>query len=236
MRRHLFAPLAAAAALAVFVAACGGSATAAPSAVAPSVAASVAPSVAASVAPSVEPSAAPAASTSPAESAAAAASTAPGASGAVPSFAMPSFTPDKDLEALLPSTFGGATLQKFSMKGADFLDADPTSDFNKVVSSLGLKVTDVSVAVASDAAGKLDTQFAAIRFAGADSGKLLEVFKAASQASGDLVGSVNLGGKDVMKTKDASGSLSYFYVRGDVVLGVNAKDDTAAAAALAVLP
>ena len=226
MRRHLFAPLAAAAALAVFVAACGGSATAAPSAAAPSVAASVTPSVE----PSVAPSAAAAASTAPVSS------TAPAASGAIPSFAMPSFTPDKDLEALLPSTFGGATLQKFSMKGTDFLDADPTSDFNKVVASLGLKATDVSVAVASDAAGKLDTQFAAIRFAGADSGKLLEVFKAASQASGDLVGSVNLGGKDVMKTKDASGSLSYFYVRGDVVLGVNAKDDTAAAAALAVLP
>ena len=226
MRRHLFAPLAAAAALAVFVAACGGSATAAPSAAAPSVAVSVTPSVE----PSVAPSAAAAASTAPVSS------TAPAASGAIPSFAMPSFTPDKDLEALLPSTFGGATLQKFSMKGADFLDADPTSDFNKVVASLGLKATDVSVAVASDAAGKLDTQFAAIRFAGADSGKLLEVFKAASQASGDLVGSVNLGGKDVMKTKDASGSLSYFYVRGDVVLGVNAKDDTAAAAALAILP
>lgn len=222
MRRHLFAPLAASAVLAVFVAACGGSATAAPSAAAPSAAESVAPSVAPS--PSAE------------ASAAAAASTEPVASGAVPSFAIPSFTLDKDLEALLPSTFGGATLTKISMRSELFLGQDPTSDLNKAVSALGLNASNVSGAFATDTAGKLDVQFAAIRFAGADSGKLLEVFKAASQASGDLVGSVNLGGKDVIKTKDSSGSFSYFYVRNDVVLGVTAKDDAAAATALAVLP
>jgi len=222
MRRRLFAPLAASAALVVFVAACGGSATAAPSAAAPSVAASVAPSVE----PSVEPS------PSAEASAAAAASTAPAASGAIPSFAIPSFTTDKALEALLPSTFGGATLQKLSFSGADFLDQDPTSDFNKAVTALGLKATDVSMAVAADAAN----QFVAIRFAGADSGKLLDVFKTASQASGDLISSVNIGGKDVIKTKSSSGTFSYFYVRNDVILGVTVKDDTAAAAALAVLP
>jgi hypothetical protein len=40
----------------------------------------------------------------------------------------------------------------------------------------------------------------------------------------------------VIKTKDSSGGFSYFYVRNEVILGVTAKDDTAAAAALAVLP
>lgn len=218
MRRHLFAPLAASAVLAVFVAACGGSATAAPSAAAPSAAASVAPSVAPS--PSAEASATPAESTAPA------------ASGALPSFVIPSFTADKDLEALLPSTFDGAPLQKISFKGAQFLDQDPTSDFNKMVTALGLNASDVSMAAAVAAA----VQFVAIRFAGADSGKLLQVFQTASQASGDLVGSVNLGGKDVIKTKDSSGSFSYLYVRNDVVLGVTTKDDATAAKALAVLP
>jgi len=222
MRRHLFAPLAAAAALAVLVAACGGSATAAPSA--------AAPSVAASVAPSVEPS------PSPEASAAAAASAAPAASVALPSIGLPN--QDTNLEAVLPSTFNGATLQKFSMKGAQFLGQDPKSDFNKAVTALGLTTADVSVAIAGDSAGKMDVTFAAIRFAGADSGKLLQVFTAASQASGSLVSSVNVGGKDVVKTKDTAGagSFSYFYVRNDVVLGVTAKDDTAAAAALQVLP
>jgi hypothetical protein len=218
MRRHLFAPLAASAVLAVFVAACGGSATAAPSAAAPSAAESVAPSVAPS--PSAEASATPAESTAPA------------ASGALQSFVIPSFTPDKALEALLPSTFDGAPLQKISFKGAQFLGQDPTSDFNKTVTALGLNASDVSMAAAVDAA----VQFVAIRFAGADSGKLLQVFQAASQASGDLIGSVNLGGKDVIKTKDSSGSFSYLYVRNDVVLGVTTKDDATAAKALAVLP
>jgi hypothetical protein len=220
MRRHLFAPLAASAVLAVFVAACGGSATAAPSAAAPSAAESVAPSVAPS--PSAEASATPAEST------------APDASGAIPSFAIPN--QDKALEALLPSTFGGATLTKISMKGAQFLGQSSNSDLDKAVTALGLTTADVSGAFAVDITNKMDVTFAAIRFAGADSGKLLQVFQAASQASGSLVGSVNLDGKDVNKTKDSAGSVSYLYVRNDVILGVSAKDDATAAKALAVLP
>jgi hypothetical protein len=222
MRRHLVTPLAALAVLSIMVAACGGSATAAPSAAAPSVAASVAPSVA--------PSPSPEASASPAASAVA------DASGALPSIALPSFNADKDLEALLPSTFGGATLQKFSMKGAQFLGSNPDPTFNQAIAALGLTAADVSVAIAADPTGTMDISFAAIRFAGADSGKLLQVFQAASQATGDLVGSVNVGGRDVIKTKDSSGTFSYFYVKNDTVLGVTAKSDAAAAPALQVLP
>ena len=51
-----------------------------------------------------------------------------------------------------------------------------------------------------------------------------------------LIGMVNLGGKDVIKTKDSSGSFSYVYVRNDTLLGVTCKDDATAARALAVLP
>ena len=185
--------------------------------------------MAASVAPSVEPSPSPEPST-------AAASTEPAASGALPSIALPSFNADKDLEALLPASFAGVTLQKFSMKGEQFLTQSSNSDLTKAVSALGLTTADVSVAVAADPAGKMDISFAAIKFAGADSGKLLQVFQAASQAAGDLVGSMNLGGKDVIKTKDSSGSFSYFYVKNDTVLGVTAKDDASATPALAVLP
>lgn len=222
MRLRSFAPFAATATLAVFVAACGSSATAAPTV--------AAPSVAASVAPSVEPS------PSPATSAAAAVSAAPAVSGAIPSIGLPN--QDTSLEAVLPSTFNGVTLQKFSMKGAQFLGQDPTSDFNKAVTALGLTTADISVAVAADPTGKMDVTFAAIRFAGADGSKLLQVFTAAAQASGSLVTSANVGGKDVVKTKDSSGtgSFSYFYVRNDTVLGVTAKDDASAAPALQLLP
>jgi hypothetical protein len=215
MRLRSFAPLAASAAIAVLIAACGGSATAAPNV--------AAPSVAASVAPSVEPSPSPAASTAAA------------ASGALPSIGLPN--QDTNLEALLPSTFGGVKLQKISMKGAQFLGQSTSPEFNNAMSALGLTAADVSVAVAADPTGTSGVTFLAIRFAGADSGKLSQVFQAASQASGDVVTSVNLAGKDVLKAKSSNGDLSYYYVKNDTVFGVTGpKDDTAAAAALAVLP
>ena len=216
MRRHL-APLAASAALAIFVAACSSSATPSPTAP-PAAAASVAPSAA----PSMQASAAPAASTAPA------------ASGALPSLTLPN--EDTNLEALLPSTFGGAKLQKLSMKGADFLGQSSNADLANALSSLGLTAADVSVAIASDIAETSGLTFIAIRFAGADSSKLLQVFQAASQASGQTVTSVNLGGKAALKATDSSGSSSYFYVKNDTILGVTAPDDATAATMLAVLP
>ena len=220
MRRHL-APLAASAALAIFVAACSSSATPSPTAP-PAAAASVAPSVAPSAAPSMQASAAPAASTAPA------------ASGALPSLTLPN--EDTNLEALLPSTFGGAKLQKLSMKGADFLGQSSNADLANALGSLGLTAADVSVAIASDIAETSGLTFIAIRFAGADSSKLLQVFQAASQASGQTVTSVNLGGKAALKATDSSGSSSYFYVKNDTILGVTAPDDATAATMLAVLP
>ena len=220
MRRHL-APLAASAALAIFVAACSSSATPSPTAP-PAAAASVAPSVAPSAAPSMQASAAPAASTAPA------------ASGALPSLTLPN--EDTNLEALLPSTFGGAKLQKLSMKGADFLGQSSNADLANALSSLGLTAADVSVAIASDIAETSGLTFIAIRFAGADSSKLLQVVQAASQASGQTVTSVNLGGKAALKATDSSGSSSYFYVKNDTILGVTAPDDATAATMLAVLP
>ena len=218
--RRLVGPLAATAAIAILVAACGGSATPAPTATpTPAAAASVAPSVA----PSPEPSAAPS------ESAAAA------ASGALPSIALPN--QDTNLEAVLPSTFGGVTFTKLSMKGEQFLSQSSNADFNKAMTDLGLTAADVSVAVAADMTGKSGVTFIAIRFAGADSGKLSQVFQAASQASGDVVTSANLGGKDVLKAKSTNGDLSYFYVKNNTILGVSGpKDDATAGAALAVLP
>ena len=218
--RRLVGPLAASAAIAILVVACGGSATPAPTA-------TPAPAAAASVAPSASPSPEP--SVAPSQSAAAA------ASGVLPSIGLPN--QDTNLEAVLPSSFGGVTLQKLSMKGEQFLGQSSSADFNKAMSALGLTAADVSVAVAADMTGKSGVTFIAIRFAGADSGKLSQVFQAASQASGDVVSSVNLGGKDVIKTKSTNGDLSYFYIKNDTVLGVSGvKDDATAGAALAVLP
>jgi hypothetical protein len=223
MRLHL-APLAASAAVVMLVAACSSSATPAPAAT-PAAAASVA----ASAAPSAAPSASPEASMAPE------ASTAPAASLAIPSFTLPN--QDTNLEALLPNTFGGVKLQKFSMKGEQYLSQGSGTQLDAAMSGLGLTAADLSVAVAADPTGAGGVTFLAIRFAGADSGKLQQVFLAAAQSSGDYVGSVSVGGKDVIKSKDTAGtSFSYFYVKNDTVLGVTAKDDATADPALAVLP
>jgi hypothetical protein len=215
MRQRRLAPLPGTAALLLVVAACGGPAsTGSSSPISPAVG---------SIAPSSSPE-----RPGPAESAA-------DPSGALPSIALPSFNPDKDLEALLPDTFKGVTLEKRSIKDAEVLGQGPT--LNAVVTALGLKATDVSVALAEDAAGTLGVTFEAIRFAGADSDRLLQAFEAATQASGDLVGFVHLGGKDVMKANESSGmgSFTYSFVRTDVVFRVTATDDAAADAALAAL-
>ena len=179
-------------------------------------------------------SAAPLTSGAPLESTAPTATAPAEASGALPSIALPSFNPDKDLEGLLPATFKGVSLEKRSIKDAEVLGQGPT--LNTVVSALNLKATDVSVALAEDAAGTLGVTFEAIRFAGADSGRLLKAFEAATQDSGDLVGFVHLGGKDVVKANEGSGmgSFTYSFVRTDVVLRVTAADDAAADAALAI--
>jgi hypothetical protein len=213
--------------LAFATAACSGSAAS------PAASQSAAsPTVAASAATAASPAATEAAvaSTAPAPSDTPAASTAPGASGAVPSIGVPN--QDTNLEALLPSTFAGAALQKMSVKGSQYLGSSP--ELSKAVTELGLTSADVSVAIAGSTG--TGPTFVAVRFAGADSGKLLQVFQAASVASGEAVTPANVAGKDVLKTTDKAGAITYFYVHNDVVLGVTAKDEATAAAGLALLP
>ena len=233
MNRRL-ALTAACAALAVFTAACGGAATASPSAAASAAVASAAPSASPVASEAAIASPVPSATTEPSATAVPTATTAPSAStapAASPSVGIPN--QDTNLEALLPSAYQGVKLQKISVKGSQYLSAN--SDLTKVVSQLGLTAADVSVAIAGSADKNAPT-FAAVRFAGADSGKLQQVFQAAIIASGAVVTPVNVGGKDVLETKDKSGEITYFYVRNDVVLGASGKDAATAAAGLALLP
>jgi hypothetical protein len=136
---------------------------------------------------------------------------------------------------MLPDAYRGVSLEKRSIKNAEVLGQGPT--LNAVVTALGLKATDVSVALAEDAAGTLGVTFEAIRFAGADSGRLLQAYEAATQASGELVGLVHFAGRDVIKANESSGmgSFTYAFVRTDVVFRVTATDDAAAGAAIAIL-
>lgn len=204
--------------LALVVAACGGSSTT-PSPAGSDTAASQAPSAAPTEAPTAAPT-----EVASAEPSAALPSD-------IPSFQLPST--DKELEALLPSTYEGETLQKFSISGADAAAQDKeTAD---LLAGIGKTPADVSIAVA---AGSGDVSFIAVRLRGADQASLQKLFDLAAQQSGAQTERISLAGRDVWKNIEGSdsGSTSYYYIKGDVAFGVNAPDDAAAGKALAVLP
>jgi len=207
---------------AVALAACGGAAS-------PSPAATPTAAATATAAPTETPTATPLASEAPAASETPAASEAPAAS-----IAIPSFTADKDLEAVLPGTFGGVSLTKMSFKGSDLVGS--SSDLAKVIADLGVSADGVSVAMASDATGGLKVQFVAMRFSGADPARLLSVYVQAATDNGSPATKVSLGGKDVQKTDQGDGTFSYVYVKSDMLLGVNATSDAEAGPAIAVMP
>lgn len=216
-------------AVAFAVAACGGAASPSPSP-APSapVAASSAPSAAVSAPASAEASAAPSAAASAEPSAVA---------SALASIPIPSLSADKNLEALLPTTFQGATLTKESIKLAAAETGASGADFQAIVTSLGVDPSTVSLAIAIDITGKVKVTFLAIRFPGADSGRLSAVLLQVAQKDG-TASQLSLGGKAVIKSTSTSSSetATYFYVKNDTILGVSASSDSEAGAALAVLP
>ncbi len=229
-RTRLILPISVALAAAFVVAACGGAASPSPSP-SPSAPAAVSPqpSVAASAPASAAPSAAPSAAASVEPSAAA---------SPLASIPIPSLSADKNLESLLPSTFQGATLTKESVKlGSIPSGSGGSAEYQAIVSSLGVDPSSVTVAVAIDVTGKVKVTFLAVRFPGADSGKLQTVFTQVAQQAGTTT-QLNLGGKSVTQVEKASssGQGTYLYVKNDTILGVSAASDTDAGAALAVLP
>jgi hypothetical protein len=149
---------------------------------------------------------------------------------------IPSFQPDADLEAQLPSEFCGQPTQKFSFTGAEFVANDEA--FAGVVAALGRSDADVSVAGAGvegpECAG---ISLIAFRVKGADGGRFEELFINAQEAdSGTRPTRSNVGGRDVWVVLDAGGTTSYIYFRGDTVYGVTAESQEDAAKGLAIMP
>jgi hypothetical protein len=189
-----------------------------------------------SAAPTVAESPTEAPAASPTPSSAAVSTPAP-----VPSFVLPSFTSDKELEAALPDTFQGTTLKKFSFKGGDlFKNATGSSkEFLNLITSLGKTPDDLSFAVASDPTGKLGVTFGAYRIKGADASvwfpRLVEIAK--RQDSTSQVSQLNLGGKDVTSlTTSAAKQITYGWPRGDVLFIVLSADKALAGQAIAAMP
>lgn len=220
-RTRLILPISAALAVAFVAAACGSSASPSPAASAQASAPAQAPSTEPSAAPSAAASAQPSAAASP-----------------LASIPIPSLSADKNLESLLPSTFQGATMTKESIKLASLpAGTSGGAEYQAIVTALGVDPSTVTVAVAIDIAGKVKVTFIAVRFPGADTGRLQTVFMQVAQQGG-AVKQLNLGGKSVSQvtSNTSSGEATYLYVKNDTILGVSATSETEAGAALAVLP
>jgi len=214
---------------AFLLAACGASATPAPS----SAPASEPPPSSAATRAAPATASAPATAATPAT---AAPSATDAAAEPIPSTAAEA-TPaaalgNGPLEDLLPSTFAGATLQKLSFAGSDAV----TDETAALLAKYGKSPADVTAATAF---GEGDVVFVATRVAGLGEDAMREMM-AVTGAQGETkveTEQVDLAGRSILKTTaEGSAGHAYFYVRGDTTFGVVAPSDDVAAKALAVLP
>jgi hypothetical protein len=179
---------------------------------------------------------APGGSSSPAFSAlpsAAVGSSPPAASSGLPS-----------LEALIPDQIRGMTLQKTSMKGADFLsssDADPASV--AFLQGLGVSPTDIGVAFGYGFDSGTNAGFAMFVFqaAGADESRLVSVFTSASSQGRTTPldwQAASVGGKNVRVAADSEeqGIKLYLYAHADVLFVLSGTAQDLVSDALARLP
>lgn len=167
------------------------------------------------------------------------------ASSAVSGFPFPSLgNSDKELEALIPDQIGGVTLQKFSMRGNEFMsssNADPESV--AFLNALGVQPSDIGVAFGFGFSA--DAQAAVGMFVfranGANQAQLLSVFKDASNQNRDTPltwSTESLGGKSVEVATDPEqqGAKLYLYARDDILFLFSATSDDQVSDALGKLP
>jgi len=142
---------------------------------------------------------------------------APGETGGLPTFALPSFHGDVDLEKMIPAEIGGEAVVTQSMTGEVFLGT-ANSEFTAVLSALGKQPADLSVAFGFNAS----IGVIAFQIDGTPGSAILDAFKNASQDVGSIT-DVSFGGKAVKKLTptDASDGISYIYTTQDVVFVVS---------------
>jgi hypothetical protein len=159
------------------------------------------------------------------------------ASGALPSFQLPHNA--AELEALLPDTLGGVTLQKSSWSGADFVNQNSTStELVAFLQSLGKSLSDISAAAAFSPT--FDNSIFAFRVNGVDHNILISEFQKAENTGLDTPipwTSATVGGKSVFQaTTDTAGEMIYVYGVADLFFEVTSNDPAIAAEALSKLP
>ena len=159
--------------------------------------------------------------------------------GALPS--LPSGA--EDLEALIPDTIGGVALQKLSMRGNAFANSGGASaEAEEFLRTLGVSPEDVSVAIGFGLSTDTDSGVAVFVFRaeGADSDRLLQAFKDATDAERETPlewESVNIGGKQVERAADPEqNNRVYLYVKDDLLAFVATTNEDDEAEVLGGMP
>jgi hypothetical protein len=158
-----------------------------------------------------------------------------------PSAEPPSGT--EDLGALIPDTVGGITLQKRSMRGDEFSSSeDASAEVQEFLRTLGVSPDDVSVAIGFGLSTESGSVVAVVVFRaeGADSGRLLQSFKDATDAERETPlewESANVGGKQVERAIDTEqDNRVYLYVNDDLLALVVTTNEEHAAEVLGGMP
>ena len=140
----------------------------------------------------------------------------------LPSFALPSFVGDQELEAMFPDDVAGQKVTVISMNGSEFLASGGGAELQAVLDSLGKQPADLSVAFGS--AGTI--AIIAFRVKGVPAAQILPALVAAYQQELDASTSqVTFGGKSVTKfTSTTSADATYVHMAGDTVFTVAGKE------------
>lgn len=136
----------------------------------------------------------------------------------VPSFVLPSFHGNVDLEKLIPTQVGGEAITTLSMTGTDFVGSGSDTELVAVLTALNKQPSDLSVAFG----GNSLVQIIAFQVSGVPGSQILNAFYAASQqAGGSSITDASYGGKSIKKIVPTDGSdPSYVYTKNDVVFSV----------------
>jgi hypothetical protein len=145
---------------------------------------------------------------------------APAATGAgEPSFALPSFHGNVDLEKLIPTSIGGEPLTTLSMTGDQFVGSGADSELSAVLAALNKQPSDLSVAFG----GSSLVTVTAFQVKGVSGSQILGAFYNASQSSLDAtLSDTSFAGKAAKKVtpNDTTENPTYIYTKDDVVFAI----------------
>lgn len=144
---------------------------------------------------------------------------------ALPTFAVPSFVGDEELEAMFPADIAGESLTVVSISGSEL---PQTGGFQQLIDVLdALHKTPADLSVAFTGTSKVTIQ--AFRVKGVPATKILpEIVAVYQQGTGATSSQATFAGKSVTKFTPTSGSdpAVYIYLAGDTVFTVGGADVT----------